>query len=110
MSELLREGRVESIRKDVLEFTSSSKIDQKILKQVININKAHIIMLIETDIIDVDDSKKILAALSNIDKGMHLNSDFEDVHVTLSTPRNRNTILQDIIIFIEEILQRFPLI
>ena len=83
MSELLRKGRLASVRKDVVQFTSSIKDDEKILKHVININKAHVIMLIEKSIIHKDEGKKILGALAHLDKGIKLTPELEDVHMAI---------------------------
>jgi argininosuccinate lyase len=52
MSDLLRDGRLRATRKDVVDFTSSLKDDRIILKHILNINKAHIIMLTEQGIIN----------------------------------------------------------
>jgi thiol-disulfide isomerase/thioredoxin len=38
------------------------------------------------------------------------NNDFDDVPVTLVTPRNRKILLQEILVFIQEILHRFPIL
>jgi len=52
LSEILRKGRLGSARGDVAKFTSSIKSDERLLKHVVDINKAHIIML--TSIWDED--------------------------------------------------------
>jgi len=83
MSELLRKGRLASVRKDVVEFTSSVKDDEKILKHVVDINKAHVVMLIEKGIIDQDEGKKILGALAQLNEGMKLSPELEDVHMAV---------------------------
>ncbi|MEM2110254.1 MAG: argininosuccinate lyase [Candidatus Bathyarchaeia archaeon] len=83
MSELLRKGRLSSVRKDVVEFTSSIKNDKKLLKHVININKAHVLMLMETGIIHKVDGAKILNALEKLDKDIKIKGTVEDVHMVL---------------------------
>ncbi|MEM2915200.1 MAG: lyase family protein, partial [Candidatus Bathyarchaeia archaeon] len=83
MSELLRKGRLSSVRKDVVEFTSSIKNDEKLLKHVININKAHVLMLMETGIIHKVDGAKILNALEKLDKDIKIKGTVEDVHMVL---------------------------
>jgi argininosuccinate lyase len=83
VSDLLRKGRLGSARKDVVEFTSSIKDDEKILKHVVDINKAHVVMLVEKKIISQSDGKKILGALAGLDKGMKLSPELEDVHVAV---------------------------
>ena len=45
MSKLLRGGRLSPVREDVVKFTSSMKDDARLAKAVIDINKAHVIML-----------------------------------------------------------------
>ncbi len=83
MSELLRRGRLKSVREDVVKFTSSIKSDEKLLKHVIKINKAHAVMLIEQKIIDPAAGTKILGALSKLEKGLKLKASHEDVHMAV---------------------------
>jgi len=83
MSDLLRKGRLTSVRKDVVEFISSVKDDARILKHIININKAHVIMLVEKGILEQNDGKKILEALMRLDKGLDLRPDIEDAHMAV---------------------------
>ena len=51
MSKILHGGRLSSVREDVAKFTSSRKDDELLAPAVVDINKAHIIMLIEQKII-----------------------------------------------------------
>jgi len=81
MSELLRGGRLSSSRRDVIKFTSSLASDEKLLKHVININRAHIVMLVENGIIKKKDGSKILRALSDLKNKLSLREDVEDVHM-----------------------------
>ncbi len=83
MSDLLRKGRLTSVRKDVVEFTSSVKDDTRILRHIISINKAHVIMLVEKGIIGRNDGEKILGALVKLDKGLVLRPDIEDAHMAV---------------------------
>jgi len=83
MSELLREGRLGSARKDVVKFTSSIEDDKKILKHVVAINKAHMVMLIEEGIIGQDDGAKILHALAHLGEEMEVSPQLEDVHMAV---------------------------
>lgn len=82
MSKTLRGGRLNSKRDDVAEFTSSIKDDAKLANAVIDINKAHVIMLAEQKIIKLQDAAKLLKAL--ITK-LNLKMDFfsEDVHMAV---------------------------
>jgi argininosuccinate lyase len=83
MSDLLRKGRLSPVRRDVVEFTSSALIDKKILKHIIDINKAHVVMLVECNIIDRNEGSKILEALNNLDGKIKLSPDMEDGHMAV---------------------------
>jgi argininosuccinate lyase len=83
LSKLLRKGRLTSVRKDVVKFTSSVKNDEKLLKHVFNINKAHVLMLTEAGIIHKIDGVKILSALVKLDKSIKLRTNVEDVHMAI---------------------------
>ena len=83
VSDLLRKGRLKSARKDVILFTSSAKDDKRILKQIVDINKAHIVMLIENGIISKNDGGKILQALAGLEKKVKLRPEHEDAHVAI---------------------------
>jgi len=83
MSDLLRKGRLTTVRKDVVGFTSSVKDDTRILRHIISINKAHVIMLVEKGIIGRNDGEKILGALVKLDKGLVLRPDIEDAHMAV---------------------------
>jgi argininosuccinate lyase len=89
MSRLLRGGRIGSVRKDVVEFTSSIKSDKKLLEAVIKINQAHVAMLIEQKILDSQKGAKILQALSEIDSKMKLKPSLEDVHLAVEEEINK---------------------
>ena len=88
MSKLLRGGRIGSARKDVVKFTASIKSDKKILESVIQINQAHVIMLIEQEIIDNKTGSKLLAALHGLGPKIKLNQELEDVHVAVEEKVN----------------------
>ena len=82
MSKILRGGRIGSLRKDVAQFTSSTKDDVKLLNAVVNINKAHVIMLTEQKIIKNSDCAKLLTALNKC-ANMKLDASSEDVHMAV---------------------------
>jgi argininosuccinate lyase len=82
-STLLRGGRITSVRKDVVKFTSSIKSDQRLLKSVIQINEAHVAMMMEQKIIEWSDGVKLLQALSELNSKMKLKSSLEDVHMAV---------------------------
>jgi argininosuccinate lyase len=89
LSKLLRGGRIGSARKDVVEFTSSIKSDQKLLKAVIKINQAHVTMLMEQKIINQQNGAKLLQALTELDPEMKLKPSIEDVHLAVEEEINK---------------------
>ena len=89
MSNLLRGGRIGSIRKDVVEFTASIKSDIKLLESVIRINQAHILMLTEQKIITSKIGSKILSALDEIDTKMTVSQFLEDIHLAVEEEVNK---------------------
>jgi len=82
MSKILHGGRISSVRNDVAKFTSSIKDDVKLLKAVIDINKAHVIMLMEQNIIKRSDGAKLLEALTK-HAVIKLAPSSEDVHIAV---------------------------
>jgi argininosuccinate lyase len=82
MSKLLRGGRLSPVREDVAKFTSSMKDDVRLSKAVIDINKAHVIMLMEQKIIKQSDGAKLLQALVKC-SSIKLDASAEDVHMTV---------------------------
>ena len=82
MSKILHGGRLASVREDVAKFTSSRKDDERLANAVVDINKAHVIMLIEQKIIQQQDGAKILVALPKLD-GVKLDPNAEDVHMAV---------------------------
>jgi len=82
-STLLRGGRITSVRKDVVKFTSSIKSDQRLLKPVIKINEAHVAMMMEQKIIELSEGGKLLQALSELNSKMKLKPSLEDVHMAV---------------------------
>ena len=82
MSKILRGGRLSSVREDVTKFTSSRKDDERLAMAVVEINEAHVIMLIEQKIIPRQDGAKILKALQKLSK-IKLDPSAEDVHMAI---------------------------
>ncbi len=72
-----------SVRKDVVKFTSSIKSDRRLLKPVIKINEAHVIMMMEQEILEGSDGTKLLQALDELQPKMKMPSSLEDVHVAI---------------------------
>ncbi len=82
MSKILHGGRLSSVRDDVAKFTSSRKDDERLAASVIDINKAHVIMLLEQKIIQWENGAKILKALRN-QTNVALDPAAEDVHMAI---------------------------
>ena len=82
MSKTLRGGRLSSKRNDVAEFTSSIKDDARLADAVIDINKAHVIMLMEQKIIKQQNAAKLLQAL-NTKLDLKMDASSEDVHMAV---------------------------
>jgi argininosuccinate lyase len=70
------------IREDVAKFCSSRKDDVRLADAVLAISKAHVVMLIEQEIIPRQDGAKILLAIDKID-GQKLDPHAEDVHMAV---------------------------
>ena len=82
MSKTLRGGRLGSKRDDVAAFTSSIKDDARLADAVIDINKAHVVMLMEQKIIKPNDAAKLLQALT-AKLNLKMDSSSEDVHMAV---------------------------
>ncbi len=82
MSKILHGGRIGSMRKDVAKFTSSIKDDVKLAQAVVAINKAHVVMLTEQEILKQADGAKLLAALTK-HANIQLDASSEDVHMAI---------------------------
>jgi argininosuccinate lyase len=94
LSKLLRGGRIGSVRKDVVEFTSSIKSDKKLFEAVIKINEAHVAMLMEQKIINQQHGAKLLHALTELDSEMKLDPSIEDVHLAVEEEVNKKVGLE----------------
>ncbi|TRO49758.1 argininosuccinate lyase, partial [Candidatus Bathyarchaeota archaeon] len=82
MSKLLRGGRLSPAREDVAKFTSSMKDDARLAKAVVDINKAHVVMLMEQKILKQSDGTKLLQALATLST-KNLDDSAEDVHMAV---------------------------
>jgi len=91
LSKLLRKGRLGSARGDVTKFTSSIKSDEKLLKHVVDINRAHIVMLMEQEIVDRAAGTKILGALKGLGTRLKLKPSHEDVHMAVEEEVTKTT-------------------
>ncbi len=83
MSILFKGGRLNSVRRDVISFTSSLQSDKRLLKAVIKINKAHVVMLMEQKIIDWSSGVNLLKALSGLKSVVKPSRLAEDIHMIL---------------------------
>jgi argininosuccinate lyase len=75
---LLRSGRLGNISEDVLEYISSRDADKRIFEADLLVDRAHLIMLKEQELISAEDCSQIIEALDSIEE-----SDLgegEDVH------------------------------
>src|SRR4030065_2533730 len=82
MSKILRGAKPPPIREDAIKFTSPIKNNARHSKAVIDINKAHVVMLIEQKIISQSDGAKLLQAL-NAKMNPKMESSAEDVHMAV---------------------------
>jgi argininosuccinate lyase len=82
MSKLLRGGRLSPVREDVAQFTSSMKDDARLAQAVVDINKAHVVMLAEQKVIKKSDAAKLLQALAKF-SATELDASAEDVHMAV---------------------------
>jgi argininosuccinate lyase len=79
---MLHGGRLGNVREDVAKFTSSRKDDARLGDAVLAINKAHVVMLMEQKIIQLQDGAKILSALQK-QSVQNLDANAEDVHMAV---------------------------
>lgn len=84
--DILRRGRLSTgPEEDATRFTSSMEADTRIFESDIAVDKAHVIMLKEQNIINAQDCSAILSGLVKIKKeGISaLDTSYEDVHIAL---------------------------
>ena len=79
MSLLFKGGRIKSTKRKIVCFTSSIEDDVKLLKHVIDINRAHTVMMMKHGI-SSQDGVEILKALKKLDKPK-MRRYLEDIHV-----------------------------
>jgi len=83
-----RDGRFEeSMDLDAAEYTGSLDDDVRIFNSVVMVNKAHVSMLAEEDIISDSDAEEILDALSDLEDvdfdSLDLDPELEDIHMVI---------------------------
>ena len=67
-------------------FLSSLADDERLYEADVNVDRAHVVMLAERDIIPADDASEILAALNVVESGaFDLLPDGEDIHEAIET-------------------------
>jgi len=82
MSKMLHGGRLGNVREDVAKFCSSRKDDVRLAEAVLEINKVHVVMLMEEKIVQWSEGAKILSSLDKIDSEK-LDPNAEDVHMAI---------------------------
>ena len=82
MSKMLHGGRLGNVREDVAKFCSSRKDDSRLAEAVLEVNKAHVVMLMEEKIVQWSEGAKILSSLDKIDS-KKLDPNAEDVHMAI---------------------------
>ncbi len=87
MNDILRRRLTSGMDKDVARFISSMDVDRWIFEPDILVNKAHVMMLCEQNIVSKEDCSSILRALDTIKKGgfTSLDATLEDVHVAIES-------------------------
>lgn len=88
MRDILRGGRLSSdMEQEAAKFTSSPEVDEWFFESVVLVDRAHVVMLREQEIISKDDCSTILKALDSIKKGgtAGINLAYEDVHMALES-------------------------
>ncbi|MDL5501832.1 MAG: argininosuccinate lyase, partial [Candidatus Methanoperedens sp.] len=74
-----------------MRFTSSMEADKRIFDADIQVDKAHVVMLKEQDIIKESECRAILSGLDKIQKEgiLALDTSYEDVHIALEARDRR---------------------
>jgi argininosuccinate lyase len=80
LSDVLSGGRLAATRRDVTAFTSSIADDVVLFRPVVKINQAHVVMLIEQEIIVKEEGRRLLQALKGI-RQVAARPGLEDVHM-----------------------------
>lgn len=83
---ILRRGRLSAEPdEDITQFTSSMEADISLFEADIEVDRAHVVMLREQDIISAGDCTAILSGLETIKKDgiSALDASYEDVHIAL---------------------------
>jgi argininosuccinate lyase len=81
--DILRGDRLGKPTAEATDYTTSIAADVNIIKPVIEINKAHVVMLIEQKIVAESEGALLLHALDKLDPNMKLDPSLEDVHMNI---------------------------
>src|SRR5579863_1779680 len=79
--DLIHSARLGDFSSRVAKYTSSVDIDSKILEATIEVNLAHVLMLLEQKLISASIASDLLSALNTFPKKMALNPQLEDIHM-----------------------------
>ena len=79
--DILRQTELPPVPPEIAQYTSSIKSDVPLIGPVIEINKAHIVMLAKQGILNINDAAPILKALDELPPDMKLDPRLEDVHM-----------------------------
>ncbi len=79
----MHSGRLGTFSASAAKYTSSIDTDPMLIGAVIDVNKAHVIMLAKQGILDTVTSSKLLKALSKIPYNLELKDILEDVHMNV---------------------------
>ena len=93
--DILRGLRLKKLNSDSVIFTASTDFDDILVNPVITINKAHMVMLVAQGIVKKAQGSKCLSGLKNIELGMVLNPDLEDVHMNVEFQLIKNVGMDD---------------
>ncbi len=66
-------------------FLSSMAADERLFEADLAVDRAHVVMLVEQDIIDAESASAILAALADIEQAGYDALDGEDIHAAIET-------------------------
>ena len=83
--DILRQKILPPVPMEIAKYTSSIESDKLLTQPVIEINKAHIIMLVKQNILNQKDANPILKTLSEIPPDMMLDPQLEDVHMQIES-------------------------
>jgi argininosuccinate lyase len=79
--DILRQEKLSPVPSEVADYTSSIKSDIYLVEPVIEVNKAHIVMLTKQKILGLGDAAAILKVLNELPPDMSLDPRMEDVHM-----------------------------